>query len=55
MKDDSSTFKDAKHIKEVGERKLPRGSGGNYTEAEVKKGGNGNRYYKGTIYGNNKG
>jgi hypothetical protein len=51
MKYDTSTFKDAKHIKEVGDRKLPRGGGGIYTLAEVKKGGNGNRYYKGTIYG----
>ena len=51
MKYDTSTFKDAKHIKEVGDRKFPRGGGGNYTLGEQKKGGNGNRYYKGTIYG----
>ena len=51
MKYDTSTFKDAKSIKEVGDRKLPRGGGGNYTLGEQKKGGNGSRYYKGTMYG----
>jgi hypothetical protein len=51
MKYDTSTFKDAKSIKEVGDRKFPRGGGGDYTLGEVKKGGNGNRYYKDTIYG----
>jgi|TARA_R110000824_G_scaffold401129_1_gene610790 hypothetical protein len=56
MKYDSSVFKtNSNYKKEVGDRKLPRGGGGDYTLAEVKKGGNGNRYYKGTIYGNNKG
>ncbi len=53
MKYESS--KNSNYKKEVGDRKLPHGGGGNYTEAEVKKGGNGNRYYKGTIYGNSRG
>ena len=51
MKYDTKTFHDAKSIKEVGDRKFPRGGGGNYTLGEQKEGGNGNRYYKGTIYG----
>jgi hypothetical protein len=56
MKYDTSVFKKTSNYKkEVGDRKLPRGGGGDYTLAEVKKGGDGNRYYKGTIYGNNKG
>ena len=53
MKYESS--KNSNYKKEVGDRKLPHGGGGNYTEAEVKKGGNGNRYYKGTIYGTSRG
>ena len=51
MKYDTSTIHDAKDIKDVGDRKLPRVGGGTYTLGEVKEGGNGNRYYKGTIYG----
>ena len=49
MKYESS--KNSNYKKEVGDRKLPRGGGGTYTLGEVKEGGNGNRYYKGTIYG----
>ena len=51
MKYDTKTFKDSGYKKDLGDRKFPRGGGGNYTLGEQKKGGNGNRYYKGTIYG----